>query len=194
MPLGGLWLGFKLCYIVEARLPTGLLPEEQQSLRARLDTYLAPWLQTFFVDAELQVVTDPVRLQMLDRPYDEHTDTSLVRRPQLFDHLMGRTQFEVLCRQVREHSEDWLRNNESYRRAVDEAVERGRLDIQRRITRLNQRKTSRSKRGEPIDSGLDREIALNTVLLDALPNPEVRLDAIGLVALSRLAPEQFGGV
>lgn len=189
-----LWLGFKLCYIVEARLPTGLSPEEQQSLRARLDTYLAPWLQTFFVDAELQVVTDPVRLRMLDRPYDEDTDTSLVRRPQLFDHLMGRTQFEVLCRQVRNHSEDWLRNNASYRRAVGEAVERGRLDIQRRITRLNQRKTSRSKRGEPIDSGLDREIALNTVLLDVLPNPEVRLDAIGLVALSRLAPEQFSGV
>lgn len=187
-----LWLGFKLCYIVEARLPAGVLPQEQQSLRARLDTYLAPWLQTFFVDAELQVVTDPVRLKMLDRPYDEHTDTSLVRRPQLFDHLMGRTQFESLCRQVREHSEDWLRNNASYRQAVDEAVERGRLDIGRRITRLNQRKTNRSKRGEPTDSGLDREIALNTMLFDALANPDVRLDAIGLIALSRLAPEQFG--
>lgn len=189
-----LWLGFKLCYIVEARLPAGLLPEEQQSVRARLDTYLAPWLETFFVDAELQVVTDRARLQMLDRPYNELTDTSLVRRPQLFDYLMGRTQFEVLCRQVREHSEGWLRNNASYRRAVDEAVERGRLDIQRRITRLNQRKTNLSTRGEPIDSGLDREIALNTVLLEALPNPAVKLDAIGLVALSRLAPEQFGGV
>lgn len=187
-----LWLGFKLCYIVEARLPVGLKSHEHESLRARLDTYLAPWLQTFFVDAELQVVSDPARLRMLDRPYDEATDTSLVRRPQLFDHLMGRTQFEALCRQVREHSEGWLRSNDAYRCAIDAAVERGRLDIQRRITRLNQRKTNRSKRGEPIDSGLDREIELNTMLFDALPNPVVRLDAIGLVALSRLAPAQYG--
>lgn len=187
-----LWLGFKLCYIVEARLPTGLLTEEHQSLRARMDTYLAPWLQTFFVDAELQIVSDPHRLQMLDRPYDEHTDISLVRRPQLFDHLMGRTQFEDLCRQVREHSEAWLRNNESYSLAIDSAVEKGRLDINRRIRRLNQRKKNRVSRGEPIESGLDREIELNEVLLAALPNPVVRLDAIGLIALSRLSPEEFG--
>lgn len=188
-----LWLGFKLCYIVEARLPVGLKPQEHESLRTRLDGYLAPWLQTFFVDAELQVVTDPARLRTLDRPYDETTDTSLVRRPQLFDHLMGRTQFETLCRQVREHSEGWLRSNDAYRCAINGAVERGRLDIQGRITRLNHRKTNRSKRGEPMDSGLDREIELNTMLFDVLPNPVVRLDAIGLVALSRLEPAQFGG-
>jgi ATP-dependent helicase HepA len=187
-----LWLGFKLCYIVEARLPTGLRAEEHQSLRARMDTYLAPWLQTFFVDAELHIVTDPARLQMLDRPYDEHTDISLVRRPQLFDHLMGRTQFEDLCLQVREHSEAWLRNNESYSRAIDSAVEKGRLDINRRISRLNQRKKNRANRGEPIESGLDREIELNKLLVAALPNPVVRLDAIGLIALSRLSPGEFG--
>ena len=189
-----LWLGFKLCYIIEARLPPGLRADELHSLRARMDTYLAPWLQTFFVDAELQVVTDPARLRMLDRPYDEFTDISLVRRPKLFDHLMGRTQFETLCRQVREHSEDWLRKNASYQRAIEEAVEKGRLDINRRITRLNQRKKNRAEHGEPLDSGLDRDIELNVMLLEALPNPTVHLDAIGLIALSRLSHEQFGGV
>lgn len=187
-----LWIGFKLCYIVEGRLPPGLHPDERQSARTRMDTYLAPWLQTFFVDAELQIVTDPLRLGMLDRSYNEASDISLVRRPQLFDHLMGRTQFESLCRQVRAHSEAWLRQNESFQCTIDAAVEKGQIDIRRRIVRLNQRKKSRAERGEPIDSGLDREVELNNLLLQALPNPVVRLDAIGLIALSRLSPEQFG--
>lgn len=188
-----LWLGFKLCYIVEARVPFGLRAEEQHSLRARMDSYLAPWLQTFFVDAELKVVTDPARLRMLDRPYDEQTDISLVRRPELFDHLMGRTQFAELCQEVRERSEAWLRNDVSYRQAIESAVEKGSADIRRRINRLNQRKAMRANRGEPVDSGLDREIELNDKLLVALSNPVVRLDAIGLIALSRLSPEEFTG-
>jgi ATP-dependent helicase HepA len=188
-----LWLGFKLCYIVEARLPSGLHAQEQQSVRARMDSYLAPWLQTFFVDAELQVVSDPARLQMLDRPYDEHSDMSLVRRPGLFDHLMGRTQFAELCQAVRERSEAWLKNDASYREAIDSAIKKGSLDIRRRINRLNQRKANRADRGEPIDSGLDREIELNNKLTEALSNPVVRLDAIGLIALSRLSPEEFTG-
>jgi ATP-dependent helicase HepA len=188
-----LWLGFKLCYIVEARVPAGLRVEEQQSLRARMDSYLAPWIQTFFVDAELQIVTDPERLGMLDRSYDEDMDISLVRRPQLFDHLMGRTQFVELCKKVRERSEAWLRNDTSYRQAIDSAVEKGGLDIRRRINRLKQRKTNRANRGEPIDSGLDREIELNDRLLVALSDPVVRLDAIGLIALSNLSPEEFTG-
>lgn len=186
-----LWLGFKLCYIVEARLPSGVSAEESQSLRTRMDSYLAPWLQTFFVDAELQVVTDPARLQMLDRPYDEHSDISLVRRPQLFDHLMGRTQFSQLCVEVREHSEVWLRNDIEYQCSIDSAIDKGSFDIRRRISRLNQRKASRASRGEHIDSGLDREIELNDKLLVALRNPVVRLDAIGLIALSRLSPKEF---
>ena len=188
-----LWLGFKLCYVVEARLPFGLRTEESQSLRARMDSYLAPWLQTFFVDAELQVVNDRARLQMLERPYDEHSDISLVRRPQLFDHLMGRTQFAQLCLEVREHSEAWLRNDADFHKAIDSALEKGGLDIRRRNSRLNQRKTNRANRSEPIDSGLDREIELNDKLLTALRNPVVRLDAIGLIALSRLSPEEFSG-
>jgi ATP-dependent helicase HepA len=188
-----LWIGFKLCYIVEARLPAGLRREELQSLQARMDTYQAPWMQTFFVDAELQVITDPTRLPMLDRPYDESTDISLVRRPQLFDQLMGRTQFEVLCRQVREHSEVWLRKNATYQLTIAQAVEKGQLDIQRRITRLKQRKKHRAEHGEPVDSGIEREIELNTMLLEALPTPVVRLDAIGLIALSRFAHDKFGG-
>lgn len=188
-----LWLGFKLCYIIEARLPTGLRKEEVQSLQARMDTYLKPWMQTFFVDAELQVVIDPARLQMLDRPYDESTDINLVRRPQLFDQLMGRTQFEVLCRQVREHSEVWLRKDASYQRTIAEAVEKGQVDIQRRITRLKQRRKLRAEHGEPVGSGLDRDIELNTMLLEVLPSPVVRLDAIGLIALSRLSHNTSGG-
>jgi ATP-dependent helicase HepA len=187
-----IWLGFKLCYIIEAHLPSGLSVDEIQSLQSRLDTYLTPWVQTFFIDGELQIVSDPVRLRMLELPFDEGIDTNLARCPQLFDQLVNNIQFETLCQQVREHSEVWLRNNESYQRAVKEAVEKGQLDIQRRIMRLKQRKKLRTENGETIDSGLDRDIELNNKLLEVLPNPAVRLDAIGLIALSRLSIDDYG--
>lgn len=187
------WLGFKLCYIVEARLPDGLDEGQKTSLRARLDNYFPPWFDVLYVDSELCAVDDPDRLALLMLPYDKSRDSNLGNRPESLEALIDPTQFERLCHGVRASSESWLREKAKFKETIVQAVERGSLDITRRIRRLEQRRANLAYAGESEDSGLTREIELNQLLLKVLANPIVKLDAIGTIVLSGRSPSAFMG-
>lgn len=191
------WLAFKLCYVVEARLPDSLNENEKNGLRARLDGYLPPWPDVLYVDSELNPVEDQIRLVLLSKPYNGQDsrglDFNLGSRQDALFGLIDPTHFEKMCYSIRSTSEAWLRQQLGFKNRVNDAYERGLLDIEHRNRRLNQRRQVRLSEGELEDSGLTREIELNQIVLETLGNPVVRLDAIGAIVLSGRSPQEFLG-
>jgi ATP-dependent helicase HepA len=189
------WLAFKLCYVIEARLPETLSEDEKNSLRTRLDGYLSPWLDVLYVDAELNPVVDKMYLDLISLPYKGQDgnirDFNLGSRQEALFGLIDSTHFERLCYSIRSSSEERLREQASFKQTVTKAYERGLLDIEHRNRRLNQRRQTRKHSGELEDSGLSREISLNKKILESLGNPVVRLDAIGAIVLSGRSPQEF---
>jgi ATP-dependent helicase HepA len=189
------WLGFKLHFIIEARLPKTLNVLEKDGLRARMDGYFPPWSNVIYIDAELKPVVDTSLLNLMSLPFKgEKTrglDFNLGSRLDALFGLIDSTQFERLCFSIRNSSETWLREQHTFKDTVDTAYERGRLDIEHRIRRLNQRREIRTSSGEREDSGLSRQIELNESILSALRNPIVKLDAIGAIVLSGRSPQEF---
>lgn len=189
------WLGFKLCYVIEARLPDKLSDDEKESLRARLDGYFPPWTDVLYVDAELNPVNDPIRLELLSLSYKGQDtkghDFNLGNRQEALFRLIDPAHFERLCYSIRTASENWLREQLSFKKTVSRAYDRGVLDIEHRNRRLNQRRLIRSTSGELEDTGLAREIELNQKLIETLSNPIIRLDAIGAIVLSGRSPQEF---
>jgi ATP-dependent helicase HepA len=185
------WIGFKLCYVIEARLPSELSPGERQAYAARMDAYLPPWTETIYMDAQLQLVSDSQILALLALPYEKGRDTNLGGRLEILDALIDQQTFDHLCHNARSHSETWLRETEKYKEIVRRAVENGTFDINRRITRLQQRRNSHLQQNANIEEGIDREIAINESLPGFLGNPLVKLDGIGLIVLSSRSPSEF---
>ena len=185
------WIGFKLCYVVEARLPDDLSPTERNAIAARADGYFAPWVETLYIDAQLQIVSNPEYLEALARPYDKARDTNLGGKPEVLEALVDKSHLEHLCREVRAYSEACLRGTDGYQRVVAQAVECSKLDIQRRNLRLQQRLAAQRRDGQAGDEGIEREIALNLALFEGLAQPTVKLDAIGLFILSDRTLDAF---
>ena len=188
------WLGFKLCFVVEARLPEGLHGDEKNGLRTRVDGYLSPWTDVLYVDSELNVVDDPHLIGLISAPYGviaSGRDFNLGSRLDTLFSLIDPAQFERLCFSIRTASEDWLRNQIRFKEIATGAYELGFLDIERRNKRLSQRLNNRIESGDLEDSGLSREIELNKNILAVLGNPVVKLDSIGAIVLSSRTPQEF---
>ena len=192
-------MAFKLCFVVEARLPEGLTSEEKNSLRARLDGYLAPSAEVLYINADLGPVEDVEMLEVLERPYaragraSEYADYNLGSRQDVLFGLIDASKFDTLCHRIRSASESWLRGRDRFVDMVKAATERGTLDIDQRNRRLLKRQGLLRVSGDVEDSGLQREIDLNSKLLETLSNPVVRLDAIGAIVLSSQSPQAFMG-
>lgn len=186
------WIAFKLCYIVECQLPEGLSEDEKRSLRSRGDWYFTPWAEVMFLDANLEVVDDPYLLECLSRPYDpKKKDYNLGSRQDALYKVISPVQFENICHKVRERSESWLRDSPAFQEKVAEGVVRGQMDINKRNRRLTMRKNACDANGEFPDAGLDRAMEINRSFLESLENPQIKLDAIGMIVLSGRSPEEF---
>ncbi|SAK87933.1 helicase SNF2 family protein [Caballeronia glebae] len=189
------WFAFKLCYIVEASLPTDLTADEKSGLRARMDGYFQPWAEELYIDEALEVVEDEERIRLLALPYDSlethGRDHNLGSRQECLFTLIEPSRFEQLCDAVRNSSEAWLRERPRFKLALEQSVARGQADIDRRNRRLFQRQLNQRQANERVDVGLARELELNALLSEALRNPVVTLDAIGIIVLSGRAPAAF---
>lgn len=189
------WIAFKLCFVIEARLPDAISNDEKSGLRPRLDGYLPPWSDVIYVDAELNPVIDQTYLDLLTLPYrgeaTKSRDFNLSSRQDALFGLIDAAQFERLCISIRSESELWLREQRRFKDTVNNAYEQGLLDIEHRNRRLSQRCQARKYSGELEDAGLTREIELNNKVLASLGNPIVKLDAIGAIVLSGRSPSEF---
>jgi ATP-dependent helicase HepA len=191
------WCAFKLSYIVEASLPDEISKDEKNSLRTRLDGYLPPWSEVLYLDTDLQVIFDTSYIDLLSKPYKKDDTRSLdfnlgSRQEALFG-LIDAQNFEKLCYKIRSESETWLRAQSKFKAKIVQAYERGVIDCQSRIRRLEQRVKSRALAGELEDTGLSNEIELNRKLMLVLDSPKIKLDSIGFIVLSGQTPEEFLG-
>jgi ATP-dependent helicase HepA len=198
------WLGFRLCYVVEADheaaarvLAAHGFGEDQWSaanLRRRADALLPPWLEVRHVDAALVEVHDPALLELLKRPYDTRPrpaggrDYNLGSRWDALTSVIAEDEFAVLCRRVREHSERLLRESDAFQTQVARAAARARAVMDERSARLRRRAEAIGREGGRIDPAIAIEIAANEAIVAAVEYPAVRLDAIGFFVLAGYPP------
>jgi ATP-dependent helicase HepA len=187
------YIAFKLCYQIEGNLPSDLSSSEQLALRAKVDGYLPPWMQTIFIGSDLKPISDAATLQILSRPYDNKAngtsvnDINLGSRPALLQRVIDAEVFNKLCRVVRTESEDWLRQHQDFLEKVSSALTRGTFDLDRRNSRLLMRQLI--LRSEMTgDLSLQRDIELNSMLMRGLSTPKIRLDSIGVIVVSGTLP------
>lgn len=198
------WLGFRLCYVVEADhevaghvLAAQGFGEGQWSaanLSRRADALLPPWLEVRHVDAALVEVNDPVLLKQLTRPYDHRPNPSGVRdynlgsRWDALTSLIAEDDFAALCRRVRARSEELLRESDAFRTGVSRAAARARAVMDERTARLRRRAEAIGREGGRVDPAIAIEIAANEAIVAAVERPAVRLDAIGFFVLAGYPP------
>jgi len=203
----GEWMGFRLCYCLEAGycravqaldwdVELRILP----SVRRRAGAFFPPRLETIYLDASLNEVTDPEILGHLHARYSDRPtggrerDFNLGSRRDALDSLIPPYQFSQLCGEVRTRSEEILRGSKTYREGLARAVDRATKELGLINQRLRYRAAALCAEDPSWDdSELRREIELNEALVAAVKNPDARLDAIGVFVLAPYAPEDSHG-
>jgi ATP-dependent helicase HepA len=201
---GGTWLGFRLCYVVEAdvaRAVGRLLPEEEQrnilpNLRRRADDYLPPALETLHIDSDLNEVVEPLLLTILNRAYEDEMDGNGrrdynlgSRREALFS-VIDETPFKRLCETARQVSEEKLRSSAGFREKLATASRRAAEELGLRNDRLRRRQKALRDEGGISDDAIEEEIRLNEAVVQAVKTPRVRLDSIGFFVVAGYFPKE----
>jgi ATP-dependent helicase HepA len=189
----GIWLGLHLVYVIEPdaeRLAQaiassgGLLPYETLLRQAR--ALLPSWIATLRVDGDLRLVSDPVVLELLERPYrgDRDTwDTNLASNAEMLAQIIGRAQFQQLCTHARQRSEELLRASPTFTREFEHTRLSVLQDVDERLQKLYRRAWAMATKGQS-DPTQEQTVASVKALRAAIETPCVRLDAIGFEALS----------
>lgn len=188
---GDLWLGFRLCFVVEPDIAISdmLAPSraELANLR-RAQRYLSPRAICIHVDSEGGVVEDAGLLSILTRPYrkanalgESDADINLSSRTHILNSVIDPVTFGGVCRTVRDRSRDLLLTEQSLADAIDAAQRLALLEAQRRRNRLRQRHSAGDFSAQADLEGIE-------AILPAIAKPVIRLDAMGCFLVSRDPP------
>lgn len=184
---GDLWLGFRLCLVVEPDIPIADLfaPSRAELAKVRrAQRFLAPRAYTVHVDADGDIVTDPQLTAILDRPYTgadagrAAPDLNLSSRPHLLAGVVEPGQFATLCRSVRDRARDRLLAEPALNEAITAGTRSATAEVARRRERLQRRQSAG-------DGDARADLAAFEAILPAIANPTVRLDAMGCFLVSR---------
>jgi len=186
-----LWLGFRLCFVVEPDVAISdmLAPSraELANLR-RAQRYLSPRAICIHVDSDGDLVEDAGLLSILTRPYrkanalwEPDADINLSSRPHILNNVIDPGQFGSICRTVRDRSRGLLLAEKTLVDVVDAAERLVLLEVERRRNRLRQRHSA----GDFSAFGDLEDIE---AILPAVVKPVVRLDAMGCFLVSRDPP------
>lgn len=186
-----LWLGFRLCFVVEpdVAIPDMFAPSraELANLR-RAQRYLPPRAVCIHVDSGGDVVEDPRLLSILQRPYrksgghgEPGTDINLSSRPSILASVIDQMAFGNLCRTVRDRCRGLLLAEQSLSDAIAAAERLALLEVERRRQRLRQRHSAGDLSTRTDLEGIE-------AILPAISRPVVRLDAMGCFLVSRHPP------
>lgn len=191
---GELWLGFRLCFVVEPNLSIAdlLAPSRKElALIRRAQRFLQPQSHVVHVDADGDLVTDTALLDILSRPYQNNhasggrgTDINLASRSQLLANVIDQARFAVLCRSVRDVAQDRLVAEPRLKEAISEAKRLLALEIERRRNRLHRRQLAG-------DAAAEDDLHSIQAILPAIAEPAVRLDAMGCFIVSRDRPAAY---
>jgi ATP-dependent helicase HepA len=186
-----LWVGFRLCFVVEPNVPMSdmFAPSraELASLR-RAQRYLPPRTLSVHVDIDGIAVRDPALLYILTRPYrragegpGDIADLNLASRPQILASVIDPAFFGGLCRSVRDRCRGALLAEKSLGDAVAAAKRLAMAEVERRRIRLRQRYSAG-------DLAAQADIQAIESILPAIANPAVKLDAMGCFIVSAEPP------
>ena len=197
----GTWLGFRLIYMLEADFESArsVLGEEVDevvtlSLRRRMDSLLPPWATTLDVDIDANPVIDPLLLEILDRPYSDHSDEhgrrdyNLGSRRDALYESIGFPELSDACGMAKNASEALLRSSPQFQKWIDGNVRSAISKINVDNERLERRNEAIIRETGRAGVGLERDIRFNTAIATALGSPLVRLDSFGLFLVSDVPP------
>jgi ATP-dependent helicase HepA len=202
---GSEWLGFRLCYVVEADMrrqigsDTGMAHRDNvlvANIQRRADAFLPPTLTVLHLDVTFTEVTDPSLLDLLGRPYGKSSDEesgyrdyNLGSRREALNALVDHADFVRLCRDARNRSEELLRGSERFKTLVATATRRAQTELRMRSERLLRRAEATRREGPSANNEIEREIEVNSAIVAAVANPTVRLDAIGFFVVAGEPPK-----
>lgn len=186
-----LWLGFRLCFVVEPDIPiSDMFAPSRVELAAlrRAQRYFPPSTVSVHVGIDGAVVADPTLLSILTRPYrraDERAgsvaDVNLASRPHILASVIDPAAFGALCRSVRDRCRSVLLAEKSLSDAVAAAERLALAEVERRRIRLRQRCSAG-------DRAAQTDIRAIESILPAITNPAVKLDAMGCFIVSNEPP------
>lgn len=186
-----LWIGFRLCFVVEPDIPiSDMFAPSRVELAAlrRAQRYLPPRTLSVHVGIDGVAVQDPALLSILTRPYrrsDEGAgsivDLNLASRPHILAGVIDPASFGGLCRSVRDRCRSALLAERSLGDAVAAAERLAMAEVERRRIRLRQRYSAG-------DFAAQADIQAIESILPAIACPAVRLDAMGCFIVSAEPP------
>lgn len=188
----GTWIGYKLCFVIEAALAKDdlLSPTvEEIALSRRAQRYLPIRSHELYVDIAGNPVTDPVLISALKRPYLSNknlpkSDVNLGSRPAVLAEIIDPDQLALRTRYVRDCARETLQRDESYIESVTRALGLLESTIERHRNRV--------ERAAAVGADVREaraEIAVLESLRLAIEHPEVRLEAMGCFVI---VPETSG--
>ena len=153
---------------------------------------------TLYVDTALQAVTRPELLTALERPYNRSAgsrDINLGSRPHFLNAIIDPGYLETLCRQVREHSREILLALPQVAEDLTQAQKRTQEHIARRRRRIERRLAFLAQESAGCrDKSLEQQLEYDQWILNAIQQPSIRVDAIGLFVLAVDDPEVILGI
>lgn len=186
-----LWLGFRLCFVIEPDVPfADLFAPSRAEIAAsrRAQQYLAPRTVSLHVDADGEPVDDPALLAILTRPYRSGADyagrggdLNLASRPHILHSVIDAGVFGTLCQRVRKQAAAAVLDDTLLRGAIAAGERLAAAEIERRRMRLRQRHVTG-------DAAAQADLAAIEALLPAIASPGVTLDSMGCFIVSRHLP------
>ncbi len=185
----GPWVGFRLCFVIEADIVLSdmLAPtfRERASIR-RAQRYLPLRYLVKHVDTYGADVSDPLLLDALRDPYhgpDQNgTDTNLSSRLTLLDQVIDPEAFQACCRTVRDVARHSLRADPEMEGIVRSGAALLASDVERLRNRISRRRSS----GDALALA---DLEMLEALLPAIAEPAVRLDAMGCFIIASRPPQ-----
>lgn len=186
-----LWVGFRLCFVVEPDIAISDMFAPSRAELAKLrraQRYLSPRAICIHVDSDGDVVEDAVLLSILTRPYrhadalgERGADVNLSSRPHILGSVIDPVAFGKLCRFVRDRSRGLLLVEQSLTDAIAAGERLALAEVARRRDRLRQRYSA----GDLAARG---DLEAIESILPAIARPVVKLDAMGCFLVSREPP------
>ncbi len=187
---GELWIGFKLCFVIEPRLElSDLLAPTRTELATsrRAQRYFAPHGHTFYIDVNGEAVSDKSMLAILARPYCNKgdgtypPDINLGSRPQLLAGIIDPSAFQKICRTVRDRARGEIAAQSDIVGRITAGVQLAEADLERHRNRL--------LRGQSAGDAVARaELKLIESFLPSIREPSIRLDALGCFIVAQHPP------
>jgi len=194
-------IAFRFDFIVEARLDQALeviklIPAATpEAIRRRADSLFPPIIKTVWINEDFHLIKDERRLLVLQEPYYSELTPSGVdynlnnERWSLIERLYDSSSWQSLCLAARRAAEEALQQELDLKSLIANRANKAKVLAE---VHLEQMRTRLSHLEEISRQGEERQLkieeSLAVCLINGITDPVVRLDALGVIFLSRHDP------